>query len=206
MDLIDSLIQEGWLKTERIIEAFRKIRRVDFLPENIKDLAELNEALPIGFGQTISQPLVVAFMLELLEPKPGEKILDIGSGSGWTSALLAEIGGERGRVIAIEVIRELKDFGEENTKKYDFIRQGRVKFIYGDGSKGYQREAPFDKILASASAEKIPKAWREQIKIGGRIVTPIGSSIWLFIRKSEQEFEEIEYPGFVFVPLVIQEK
>jgi protein-L-isoaspartate(D-aspartate) O-methyltransferase len=206
MTLIDSLIQEGWLKTDRIIEAFRKIQRVDFLPDSIKDLAELNEALPIGFGQTISQPLVVAFMLELLEPKPGEKILDIGSGSGWTSALLAEIVSESGRVIAIEVIRELKKFGEDNTRKYDFIRQGRVKFIYGDGSKGYLREATFDKILASASAEKIPKAWREQIKIGGRIVTPIGSSIWLFIRKSEKEFEEIEYPGFVFVPLVIKEK
>jgi protein-L-isoaspartate(D-aspartate) O-methyltransferase len=206
MTLIDSLIKDGWLKTPRIIEAFTKIQRVDFLPEEIKNLAELNEALPIGFGQTISQPLVVAFMFELLGPKPGEKILDIGSGSGWTSALLAELVGEKGRVIAIEVVRELKGFGEINAKKYNFIEQGRLKFVYGDGSKGYQREAPFDKILASASAEKIPRAWKEQIKIGGKIVTPIGSSIWLFNRKSEQEFEEIEYPGFVFVPLVIKEK
>jgi len=206
MQLLDSLIQQGCLKTPRIIEAFKKIQRIDFLPEDIKDLAELNEALPIGFGQTISQPLVVAFMMELLSPKPGEKILDIGSGSGWTSALLAEIVGEKGRVIAIEVIRELKGFGEGNAKKYNFTDQGRLKFVFGDGSKGYQREAPFDKILASASAEKIPRAWREQIKIGGKIVTPIGNSIWLFNRKSEKEFEEIEYPGFVFVPLVIKEK
>ncbi len=206
MILIDSLIKDGWLKTERIIEAFRKIQRVDFVPEDIKNLADLNEALPIGFGQTISQPLVVAFMLELLDPKPGEKILDIGSGSGWTSALLAEIVGQKGRVIAVEVIRELKKFGEENVRKYDFIKEGRVRFFYGDGSKGYPGEAPFDKILASASAEKIPRAWKKQIKIGGKIVTPIGSSIWFFNRKSEQEFEEIEYPGFVFVPLVIKEK
>ena len=86
MALINSLIQEGWLKTERYIEAFKKIKRADFLPEEIKDLAELNEALPIGFNQTISQPLVVAFMIELLKPKEGEKILDVGSGSGWTAA------------------------------------------------------------------------------------------------------------------------
>ncbi|PIW35188.1 MAG: protein-L-isoaspartate O-methyltransferase, partial [Candidatus Nealsonbacteria bacterium CG15_BIG_FIL_POST_REV_8_21_14_020_37_12] len=84
MNLIDSLIGGGWLKTPRIIEAFRRIKRVDFLPKDLEDLAELNEALPIGYGQTISQPLVVAFMLEQLEPKEGDKILDIGSGSGWT--------------------------------------------------------------------------------------------------------------------------
>jgi len=212
MTLIDSLIKEGWLKTPRVIEAFREIKRVDFLPEDIKELAELNEALPIGFGQTISQPLVVAFMLELLDPRPGEKILDVGSGSGWTSALLAEIVGEKGKVIAIEVIPELKEFGERNVAKYDFVKKERALFICGDGSKGYQKEAPFDKILASASAGELPNAWKEQLKVGGRIVTPIGNSIWLFIKKSpsfakalegkEAEFEEIEYPGFAFVPLI----
>ncbi len=102
MSLIDSLIKEGWLKTERIIEAFGKIKRADFLPEDMRNLAELNEALSIGQGQTISQPLVVAFMIEKLGPQPGDKILDIGSGSGWTSALLAEIVGEKGKVFALD--------------------------------------------------------------------------------------------------------
>ncbi|MBU4299558.1 protein-L-isoaspartate O-methyltransferase [Patescibacteria group bacterium] len=236
MDLIDSLIREGWLKTSAIIDAFRKIKRADFLPEGMKDLAELNEALPIGYGQTISQPLVVAFMLEQLSPEKGDKILDVGSGSGWTTALLAEIVNQqsgnkklkiknkKGRVIAIEVIPELKEFGEKNVAKYDFlapyrtessgagIKEGIVEFICTDGSKGYEKEAPFDRILASASAAEIPSAWKEQIKIGGRIVTPIGTSIWLFIKKSPSfakstegeaaEFEEIEYPGFTFVPLI----
>jgi len=221
MALIDSLIQEGWLKTPRIIEAFREIKRVDFLPQEIKDLAELNEALSIGYGQTISQPLVVAFMLELLQPKPGEKILDVGSGSGWTTALLAEIVGQKGRVIAVEIVSELKEFGEKNVSKYNFIKKGQVQFICADGSKGYSKEAPFDKILASASAESLPRAWKEQLKISGRVVTPIGSSIWLFIKKREigskrtpfssppsvlpdksSVFEEIEYPGFVFVRLI----
>jgi len=214
MTLIESLIKEGWLKTPRIIEAFRKIKRVDFLPEETQDLAELNEALPIGYGQTISQPLVVAFMLELLDPRPGDKILDVGSGSGWTTAILAEIVSQNGRnqkskiknqkgkVIAIEIIPELKEFGEKNVAKYNFLDKGIVKFICTDGSKGYQKEAQFDKILASASARELPPAWKEQLKVGGRIVTPIGTSIWLFIKKSSEQFEEIEYPGFVFVPLI----
>mgnify|MGYP001562747178 CR=1 FL=1 len=228
MVLIDELIQEGWLKTPRIIEAFKKIKRVDFLPEDMKDLsrtfllnekvqdlAELNEALPIGYGQTISQPLVVAFMIEQLQPQPGDKILDIGSGSGWTTALLAEIVGEKGKIIAIEIIPELVEFGKRNVAKYNFlapyrtegsgagIEKGITQFISADGSKGYEKEAPFDKILASASIQgELPRAWKEQLKVGGRIVTPIGNSIWLFVKNNEEKFEEIEYPGFVFVPLI----
>jgi len=202
MALIDSLIKEGWLKTPRIIEAFGKIKRVDFVTKEMKDLAELNEALPIGYGQTISQPLVVAFMLELLQPQPGEKILDVGSGSGWTSALLAETVGEQGKVIAIEVIPELMAFGKSNIEKYNFIKKGIVECLCFDGSKGHNKEAPFDKILASATAREIPSAWKAQLKVSGRIVTPIGNSIWLFVKKNQNEFEEIEYPGFVFVPLI----
>ncbi len=199
--LIDELIQERWLKTPRIIEAFRKIKRIDFLPETLKDLAEINEALPVGFGQTISQPMVVAFMLELLEPKTGEKVLDVGSGSGYTSALLGEIVGESGKVIAIDIVPELVEFGKRNATKY-FLGQGIVEFIFADGSNGYKKEAPYDQILASAAPQKMMPAWQEQLKIGGRLVVPIGNSIWLFIKKTATEFEKREYPGFVFVPLV----
>ncbi|MBM3251097.1 MAG: protein-L-isoaspartate O-methyltransferase [Candidatus Nealsonbacteria bacterium] len=207
MNTVDFLIQDGWLKTPRIIESFRKIKRVDFIPDDTKNLAEINEALPIGYGQTISQPLTVAFMLEQLQPEPSQKILDIGSGSGWTTALLAyivsgrEIGGG-GRVMAIEIIPELKEFGENNVAKYNFIEKGIAEFICADGSKGYKKEAPFDRILCSAAAEEIPSAWKEQLKIGGRIVTSVKNSIWTVIKISKKDFEEAEYPGFVFVPLV----
>lgn len=203
MNLIDSLIQDGWLKTPKIIGAFREIKRADFMPEDMRNLAELNEALPIGYSQTISQPLTVAFMLEQLQPESGDNILDVGSGSGWTTALLAQVVGEKGKVIAIEIVPELKEFGEKNVAKYNFIEKGLVEFICADGSKGYKKEAPFDKILASAAVQgKIPQAWKEQLKIGGRIVAPIGSSIWVLIKKSKKEFEEIEHPGFAFVPLI----
>ena len=225
MSLIDNLIQQGWLKSPQIIKAFQKVKRIDFLPNDEKDLAETNEALPIGYSQTISQPLVVAFMLELLEPHPSDKILDIGSGSGWTTALLAHIVSQqenhkfqipnpkqiqssnnqnsKSKIVAIELIPELKEFGEKNVAKYNFIERGIVKFVCADGSKGYKEEAPYDKILCSAAIQdKAPQSWKEQLKIGGRIVTPIDSSVWLFIKKSEGEFDKIEYPGFAFVPLV----
>ena len=200
--LVDNLIKQGLLKTPNIINAFKKIKRADFLPKKLKGLAELNEALPIGYDQTISQPMVVAFMLEQLKPEKGHKILDIGSGSGWTTALLSEIVGEKGKVIAIEIEPELKKFGEENTLKYNFVKKGIAEFICADGSKGYQKEAPFDRILVSASAQEVPLAWKKQLKIGGRIVAPIKTSIWLFVKKTKNNFEGIEYPEFVFVPLI----
>jgi len=178
------------------------------MTKETKNLAELNEALPINYGQTISQPLTVAFMLEQLQPEPGNKILDIGSGSGWTSALLSYIVSRnnkseaQGRVIAVEIIPELKEFGQKNVAKYNFVEKGIAEFICADGSKGYKKEAPYDRILVSASAEEVSQAWKEQLKIGGRIVAPIKNSIWTLIKKSEKDFQETEHPGFVFVPLV----
>lgn len=202
MTLIESLISEGWLKTPAIIEAFKKIKREDFLPEESKNSAELNEALPIGFGQTISQPLTVAFMLELLQPKKGDKILDIGAGSGWTTAILAEIAKSEGKVVAIEVVPELAEFGKNNVEKYSFIKKGIVKFICADGSKGFKKESPYDKILVSASGKKISEELKGQLKVGGRLVCPIENSIWLLVKKADDNFEEKEFPGFVFVPLI----
>ncbi len=202
MELVQQLEKNGWLKTLEIKEAFKKIKRKDFLTEDTKDLADFNQALSIGFNQTISQPLVVAFMMELLEPKKGEKILDIGSGSGWTSALLAYLVGKKGKVISLEIIPQLEEFAKKNIAKYNFIEKKIVETFCRDGSKGYAKQAPFDKILVSAAAQRIPSEWKEQVKEKGRIVFPMNNSIWLYIKKNNQEFTEIEYPGFIFVPLV----
>ncbi len=205
-ELTNYLINVGVLKSPQIIEAFRAIDRKDFIPKDLIDLAYEDMPLPIGYGQTISQPYVVAFMLELLEPKSGDKILDIGSGSGWTTTLLAyivTIEGKKGAVFAIERIPELKEFGEANCAKYNFIEKKSAKFICADGTKGLVNESPFDAIQAAAAASKdIPHSWKDQIKIGGRIVAPIAGSIWRFTKKSETEFIEEEFYGFSFVPLI----
>lgn len=203
--LIESLIKERYLKAPRIIEAFRAIDRADFVRPEYRGEAYGNYPLPIGEGQTISQPLTVAFMLELLDPRPGEKILDIGSGSGWTTALLAQIVGAEGKAIGMERISDICEFGKKNLAKY--FDEKRAKIICGDAAPGLPEEAPFDKILAGAAAlQEIPQSWREQLKVGGRIVAPVGGSVWVFIKKSETEWEEIEHPGFAFVPLVKDER
>jgi len=207
MSLIDNLIKTNYLKTSEIIDAFKKIKRQDFLRTEDNKIAEINSPLSIGYGQTISQPLTVAFMLELLQPEYGDKILDIGSGSGWTSALLAEIVGPRGRVYGLEIVPELKNFAEKNISKYNFIKKGIVQIFCTDGYEGLPKLSPFDKIIVAAVAEEIPKKLLEQLKIGGRMVIPIGEpyqsqDIILINKNNKNKFKKKIYPGFMFVPLV----
>ncbi len=201
-DLIHALIRGKYLETPRIIEAFKSIDRKDFIPQALLDSAYINEPLPIGFGQTISQPLTVAFMLEHLSPEPGDKILDVGAGSGWQSALLAEIAGAQGKVISMERIPELVDMAKENIAKYNFIGKKIVEVIEGDGSEGCEKFAPYDKIIAAASASELSPAWKEQLKVGGKIVAPVEHSIIVVNKVSDSKFDAKEYFGFSFVPLI----
>lgn len=201
-ELINNLISDGYLKTAAIIDAFRAVDRKDFVPEELKSRAYENTALSIGSRQTISQPLVVAFMLELLDLKPGEKILEIGAGSGWNTALMAKIIGEEGKIYSIERIEELHNFAEINLAKYQFLEKGIVKLILGDGSVGYKEQVPFDKIIAAAAGDEIPAEWKEQLKIGGRIVAPVKDSIVVINKLTKDNFEQKDYFGFSFVPLV----
>lgn len=203
--LVNELMRQGYLKTDLIIDAFSEVSRVEFVPHELERESEANIALPIGYGQTISQPLTVAFMLELLDPKRDQNVLDVGSGSGWTTALLSYIVGRRGRVIALERKEELKKIGERNVDKFGYIRDGKdgiAEFYLKDGSKGYPENAPYDRILVSASADCVPNDLKEQLKIGGKMVIPVRNSIWYMEKKGENDFIKEEYPGFEFVPLI----
>jgi protein-L-isoaspartate(D-aspartate) O-methyltransferase len=201
-NLIKELIDTGWLKTPQIIEAFLQIKREDFVLAEEKERAYINDALSIGYNQTISQPLVVALMLELLSPQPGEKILDVGSGSGWTTALLAYLVKPKGKVMAIDIIPELVEFGKKNVEKYSFVKKGIVQFFCADGKLGYEKEALYDKILVSASAFEVPEELFKQLKIEGKMALPIKESIVLIEKTSQNDYLKQEFPGFVFVPLV----
>lgn len=207
--LIEQLISQGYIKTPRIVKAFRSVPRFEFIPqkgrssEEIEAEAEVNAPLPIGDGQTISQPLTVALMLEMLRARRGNKVLDVGSGSGWQTALLAHIVGKKGEVYALEVIPELKEFGEKNVKRLGFQN---VTFILGNGWKGYERQAPYDRIVVAAAAKEVPQALKRQLKIGGVMVIPVGQPYGCTMTRleklAEDDFEIKEEPGFSFVPLV----
>ncbi|MDO8240933.1 MAG: protein-L-isoaspartate O-methyltransferase [Candidatus Moranbacteria bacterium] len=202
--LVNDLMQNGYLKSDAIIEAFERVNRIEFVPEELELQANADVALPIGYGQTISQPLVVAFMLELLEPKKGQKIMDVGSGSGWTTALLSDIVKPDGKVIAVELVSELCEFGKNNVDKFGFVKQGIAQFHNVDGSQGFPEQAPYDRIMVSAAAmDEIPQALKDQLKIGGKMVIPVGSSIIYIEKEGEDKFFKEEFPGFTFVPLIL---
>lgn len=196
------LMKRGTLVSAPLIQAFTEISREAFLPLDLRELAEADTALPIGYGQTVSQPSTVAVMLELLEAEAGQTVLDVGSGSGWTSALLGSVVGEKGRVIALERIPELCQTTRENIEKFGLGRAGVVQCFCENGSAGYPSWAPYDRILVSAAGEKIPEALKSQLSVGGRLVMPIRQSVIRLSKKNENDFQEEEFPGFVFVPFI----
>lgn len=198
--LIDFLIEAGYLKTPGIIRAFLKVDRALFVPEGIKHQAHWNVPLSIGYGQTISQPLTVAFMLEKLQPTSGDKVLDLGSGSGWQTALLAEIVGKKGRIFAVEIVPELKKFGQANVQNLGYKN---VRFhLAKPDVLGWPQKAPFDKIIVAAAAQALAQALIDQLKSGGRMVLPLRNSIWQIDKTKSDAIKKQEFPGFAFVPLV----
>jgi len=198
-ELINNLIHKGYLKTPSIVDAFKGIDRRDFVLAEYNDESYGDYPLPLGEEQTISQPSTVAFMLELLQPQAGDIVLDLGSGSGWTTALLAEIVGERGWVYGVELVPELVRLGRNNLAIYGFDNAE----IYQANSNilGLPDKAPFDKILVSAAGEDLPEELIKQLKIGGRMVIPVGDSVFKVDKLNEDDINEKRYPGFAFVPL-----
>lgn len=198
-ELLEKLKREGVLKTPSLISAFLKNDRKKFVRVRLEHDAYLDIPLPIGEGQTISQPYTVAFMMELLDPQRGQKILDIGFGSGWTTGILADIAGQTGKVYGIEIIPELFQSGKSNLEKFKYQN---IELFNQSGWQGLPDEAPFDRILVSAAAPVIPEALKQQLKAGGRMVIPVKSSIKLLKKISDHKFEQEDYPGFAFVPFV----
>lgn len=182
-----------------INQAFQEYSRSNFVPEGYKKMARLDTALPISFGQTISQPTVVISMLEWLEAKPGLKALDVGSGSGWTSALISYLVGPRGKVTAVEIVPELLEFSKHNIKKLGIEN---VEFHKVGKTIGWPPSAPYDIILVSASAKKVPNKLLNQLKVSGKMVIPVFNDILEIYKKDNQNILVNKHPGYVFVPLL----
>jgi protein-L-isoaspartate(D-aspartate) O-methyltransferase len=197
--LVDNMISSNMLKSPLIIDAFRTIDRKYFVPEKYTEDSYIDAPLPIGNYQTISQPSTVAFMLERLEPKDGNTVLDIGSGSGWTTALLCYIVGDKGSVTGVERVDALVEQGRENLSKFSFNSHCHIEKA---GDKLGLPAQQFDRILVSASADEIPEELFSQLKTGGILVIPIRESIFKFTKVSETEIDKEEFYGFVFVPLI----
>jgi len=201
-ELIAKMKLSGILKTPTIIDAFRAIDRKYFVSHEFEEDIYVDAPLPIGKNQTISQPSTVAFMLEHLSPQKGDKVLDIGSGSGWTTALLCRIVTKEGSVLGLERVDELVKTGQNNLSKFDFTSHCRIQKA-GD-ALGIP-DAQFDKILVSASADDIPETLFNQLKIGGTLVIPVKNSIFKFKKTAQTEIEAEEFHGFVFVPLIVND-
>ena len=198
-DLINHLIMSKALYSTNIIEAFKNTDRINFVAnKNIPNVYG-DYPLEIGYYQTISQPSTVAMMMEMLEPKKGDKVLDIGSGSGWTTAILANIVGVSGSVIGIERVEQLVEFGNRNLKKFKFKN---AKIIQAGDKLGIPNET-FDRILVSAAAENFPYELIKQLKTNGKLVIPVQNSIFEITKKEDGMIEEIEHYGFRFVPLIV---
>ncbi len=202
--LVDKLVREGILRSKEVIEAFLRVPREEFVPRHLRRLAYVDTPLPIGYGQTISAPHMVAIMTEALAPRRGHKVLEVGTGSGYQAAILAEIVGDEGHVWSIERIPALAEFARENLRRTSYAR--RVTVIIGDGSRGYPDAMPYDRIIVTAAAPDVPQPLVEQLATGGRLVIPVGDSFTqrLLILEKRPNGSVVKRWGTycVFVPLI----
>ncbi len=204
-ELVKKLHSSG-IKDKEVLKAIGKVKRELFVKDEFRKYSYDNIALPLDSNQTISQPFTVAFMTELLEVKPGDKVLEIGTGSGYQSAILKELGAN---VYSIERIKELYESAKEKLSELGY----NVNLKNDDGTKGWIENAPFDKIIVTAGSPKIPKQLLEQMSVGGRMVIPVGdesSQKLLLIKKipgenendKEPKYKFKTYEDFKFVPLI----
>jgi protein-L-isoaspartate(D-aspartate) O-methyltransferase len=198
-ELASYLVSRGTLRTGRIIRAFEKVDRRGFVADEHRAGPYGDHPLPIGHGQTISQPFTVAFMLELLSPREGDRVLDVGSGSGWTVALLSEIVGQKGFVFGTEKVPALVEFGRDNVRKAGVAN---AEIVQAGKELGLKEKGPFDRILVSAAAAELPSELVAQLKAGGIMVIPVGRAILKVTKDSKGKIRTERFEGFAFVPLV----
>jgi len=199
--LVKKLKNEGYIKTPLVEKAFLEVPRENFVPYHLKKSAYLDIPLEIGFGQTISAPHMVAIMCEALVLKKGQKVLEIGSGSGYHAAVVSKIIGEKGRVYSVERIKELADIARENIRKTGIKN---VEVFVGDGSLGFKRFAPYDRIYVTCAAPDIPKPLIDQLKDPGLLLIPVGRYYCdlMLLRKENGKISTKNLGGCAFVPLV----
>jgi protein-L-isoaspartate(D-aspartate) O-methyltransferase len=200
-EMIELLLAQGYAD-ERVAAAMRKVPREVFVPDEYARNAYSDTPLPIGFGQTISAPSIVAFMSKSLDVKEGMKILEVGSGSGYQAAILAELVGGSGVVYTVERIPQLIEFAKKNTEKLGYTN---IRFIEGDGTRGHPPEAPYDRIIVTAASPSIPQPLIEQLKEEGKMVIPVGSRMFQDLELVVKIGKEIQVSNLlpvVFVPLV----
>ncbi len=193
---------EGRGISSRVLDAMESVPRQLFMPEHVRTSAYEDKPLPIGEGQTISAPHMVAIMCELLDPPEGGRLLEVGGGMGYHAAVLAELAGSSGKVITVE---RLKRLATSATRSLAEAGYANVEVVVGDGTLGYPEEAPFDGISIACSAPSVPPPLYEQLKVRGKMVIPMGSTsqtLYLIVRASESKFEQEAWGGVIFVPLV----
>jgi protein-L-isoaspartate(D-aspartate) O-methyltransferase len=164
------LLEEQGVMDQRVLQALRTVPRHEFVPDDVRSMAYADRPLPIGHGQTISQPYIVAAMTEAAAPEPTSKCLEIGTGSGYQAAVLAEVCGE---VYSIEYLPMVAKFGERNLRRLGYGPK-RVHLRVGDGYQGWPSAAPFDVVVVTAAPEKVPPPLLQQLAVGGRLVIPVG--------------------------------
>ncbi len=182
----------------RVLRAMRAVERELFVPDDMVHVAYDDTALPIGRGQTISQPYIVAFMAQALQLKPDDKVLEVGSGCGYNAAVLSQL---VNHVYSVEIIEWLAEKARKNLMKAGVYN---VTVKHGDGYKGWPEKAPFDKIMLTAAAGEVPSGLKDQLKTGGKILAPVGKTLQvlkLMEKLGEDDFEETELIHVRFVPM-----
>lgn len=197
--MVELQLKKRSIHDPRVLQAFRRVPRHEFVPENLRQQAYADGPLPIGEGQTISQPYMVAIMTQVAEITPGNRILEVGTGSGYQTAILLEMGAE---VYTIERISQLSEQALETLHRLNYTH---VHTRAANGTLGWEEEAPFDAILVTAGAPQIPRPLLDQLAIGGRLVIPLDedySQVLYIVRRAEEGFEKERGERCTFVPLI----